>query len=249
MRNFAASSRTAPATTAFTVNLGLRWSYYDGNDSGAGQRRRRVGRGLRGLQQSFPEISRRISWNTFAPRTGVVWQADRGRQERRQGELQPLLRVDVHDRVQHINANGISHRRRRDLRVERRVRLRPAVPVLGTLEEPVRGQVQHDRSEPQGSEERRDHVRVQRELASNVSFNVDWIQRWFHDVTVDQDCYGLPCNTVASTAYTPRSRHRLRPGQPQRNGATTGDRRSTTCCRSTSARTRSSTPTAATTCR
>jgi hypothetical protein len=41
----------------------------------------------------------------------------------------------------------------------------------------------------------------QRELASNFSFNVDWIQRWFHDATVDQDCYGLPCNTVASTAY------------------------------------------------
>ena len=43
----------------------------------------------------------------------------------------------------------------------------------------------------------------QRELASNWSFNVDWIQRWFSDTTVDQNCYGLPCNTVASTAYTP----------------------------------------------
>ncbi len=43
----------------------------------------------------------------------------------------------------------------------------------------------------------------QRELAANWSFNVDWIQRWFRDATTDQDCYGLPCNTVASTVYSP----------------------------------------------
>jgi hypothetical protein len=35
----------------------------------------------------------------------------------------------------------------------------------------------------------------------NVSLSVDWIQRWFNDATIDQDCYGLPCNTTASTAY------------------------------------------------
>jgi len=44
---------------------------------------------------------------------------------------------------------------------------------------------------------------LQRELASNVSLSVDWIQRWFKDYTVDQDCYGLPCNTTATTAYAP----------------------------------------------
>src|SRR5262249_31397549 len=41
----------------------------------------------------------------------------------------------------------------------------------------------------------------QRELAPNWSFNADWIQRWFNDQTVDQNCYGVPCNTVASTVY------------------------------------------------
>ena len=43
----------------------------------------------------------------------------------------------------------------------------------------------------------------QRELANNVSLSVDWIQRWFKDATIDQDCYGLPCNTTAATAYAP----------------------------------------------
>ena len=41
----------------------------------------------------------------------------------------------------------------------------------------------------------------QRELANNWSLNVDWIQRWFNDYTIDQNCYGLPCDQTASTAY------------------------------------------------
>jgi hypothetical protein len=41
----------------------------------------------------------------------------------------------------------------------------------------------------------------QREVMSNLSFNVDWIQRWFRDQTVNQDCFGLPCDIVADTAY------------------------------------------------
>ena len=41
----------------------------------------------------------------------------------------------------------------------------------------------------------------QREVMSNVSFNIDWIQRWFRDQTVNQDCFGLPCDIVADTAY------------------------------------------------
>src|SRR5262249_9782384 len=43
----------------------------------------------------------------------------------------------------------------------------------------------------------------QRELASNWSFNADWIQRWFRDQTTDQNCYGIPCDQVASTVYQP----------------------------------------------
>src|SRR4029453_10779937 len=43
----------------------------------------------------------------------------------------------------------------------------------------------------------------QRELANNWSLNVDWIQRWFSDATTDQNCYGLPCDIVASTVYAP----------------------------------------------
>jgi len=46
-------------------------------------------------------------------------------------------------------------------------------------------------------------VAFQRELANNWSLSVDWIQRWFRDQTVNQDCFGLPCDQVASTVYAP----------------------------------------------
>src|SRR5262249_52570104 len=65
----------------------------------------------------------------------------------------------------------------------------------------------------------------QRELAANWSFNLDWIQRWFRDMTADQDCYGLPCDIVASSAYVPRTGV-LDPGPDQVRG--TGDDRTLT---------------------
>ena len=43
----------------------------------------------------------------------------------------------------------------------------------------------------------------QREVRSNLSFSVDWIQRWFNDATVNQNCFGIPCSDVPTTVYTP----------------------------------------------
>src|SRR5258708_38858155 len=65
----------------------------------------------------------------------------------------------------------------------------------------------------------------QRELANNWSLNVDWIQRWFRDATTNQNCYGLPCDQVASTVYAP-TRVVSDPGPDQIVG--TGDDRQLT---------------------
>ena len=43
----------------------------------------------------------------------------------------------------------------------------------------------------------------QREVMNNVSFNIDWIQRWFNDATVNQNCFGVACSDVPTTVYTP----------------------------------------------
>ena len=89
----------------------------------------------------------------------------------------------------------------------------------------------------------------QRELANNWSLNVDWIQRWFRDATTDQNCYGLPCNTVGGDGL--RAERASSPTSGRTTSRGTGDDRRLTfydvAAGVSSARTRSSTPTAATT--
>src|SRR5262249_4177049 len=68
MRNFAAFLQDRLTYPRFTVNLGARWSYYDGlipEQTGGGGRWFQV--------QTYPEVKPPYSWNTIAPRTGVVW--------------------------------------------------------------------------------------------------------------------------------------------------------------------------------
>ena len=68
MRNFAAFVQDRLSYQRFTVNLGLRWSYYDGKipeQTGGGGRWFPV--------TTYPEIDPGYNWNTLAPRTGIVW--------------------------------------------------------------------------------------------------------------------------------------------------------------------------------
>ena len=71
MRNFAGFVQDRATYSRVTLNLGLRWSYYDGTipaqSNGGG-----VGVGLRRLQPDVPRSEAAFAWNTFAPRTGVV---------------------------------------------------------------------------------------------------------------------------------------------------------------------------------
>ena len=109
---------------------------------------------------------------------------------------------DVHQRGLHHRREQHQHQRRRDVRVERRVPGKRQ-PVLGALKSqfvPKANAIDPNLKDPKNDEIM---FAFQRELAPNWSLNVDWIQRWFRDMTTDQDCYGLPCNTVASTVYAP----------------------------------------------
>ena len=120
---------------------------------------------------------------------------------------------------------------------------------LGTLQEPVRAR-KSNTIDPNLKDPKNDEIMFafQRELATNWSFNVDWIQRWFSDATTDQNCYGLPCNTVGVDGLRADAhRDRLRPGQHPRHGRRSHADLLRRAAGSTSARTRSSTPTAATT--
>ena len=216
MRNFAGFVQDRASYSRVTLNLGLRWSYYDGKIPAQSRRRRQV---VPGDQLSGNRSGLQLEHPRAAHRRRL--QAHRGRQERREGELQPLLRVDVHRRsTRTINPNSIQTGGIQtwsflgDLNDNGKADRNE----LGTLKSQF--VAKSNTIDPNLKDPKNDEIMFafQRELAANWSFNVDWIQRWFRDATTDQNCYGLPCNTVASTVYAPsRDGRRLRPRQHPRH--------------------------------
>jgi hypothetical protein len=154
---------------------------------------------------NYPEIDPGLQLEYLRAAHRHRREADRGRQERREGELQPLLRVDVHQRVRDINPNSIqtSGVQTWSFLGDLNNNGKADRNELGVLKSQF--VAKSNLIDPNLKDPKNDEIMFafQRELASNWSLNVDWIQRWFRDATTDQDCYGLPCNTVATTAYAP----------------------------------------------
>src|SRR5262249_8699121 len=75
MRNYALFVQDRASYSRITLNLGLRWSYYDGTipaQSSGGDKWTSAGVVCRACSVSFPEIKTPYSWKTLAPRTGIV---------------------------------------------------------------------------------------------------------------------------------------------------------------------------------
>jgi len=199
MRNFAGFIQDRATYSRVTVNLGLRWSYYDGYipaQSGGGGRWFPV--------TNYPEIHPPYHWNTFAPRTGVVVKLTEDGRNVAKASYSRYYDVMYMTEFASVNPNIIST-------------TSSQIPIVYTWKgynadgslnlggvkrrfTPSTNAIDPNLRDPKDDEI---VFAYQRELASNWSLSADWIQRWFHDQTVDQDCYGLPCNTVASTVYTP----------------------------------------------
>jgi carboxypeptidase family protein len=223
MRNYAAFVQDRVSYDRFTFNLGVRWSYYDGKvpaQSGGGGRWFPV--------TNYSEIDGPFAWNTLAPRTGVVWKVTDDGKNVVKASYSRYYDAMYTTELDTINPNIISTTN---------------IPVvytwLGDLNKdgivqdneigakksqyvPKQNTIDSNLRDPKTDEIM---FAFQREVANNVSFNIDYIQRWFKDKTIDQDCYGLPCNTTASTAYAP-TRIAADPGPDQIRG--TGDDRSLT---------------------
>jgi len=203
MRNFAAFVQDRASYSRVTVNLGLRWSYYDGKvpaQTGGGGRWFPV--------TNYPEIDPGYNWNTLAPRTGVVVKLTEDGKNVAKASYSRYYDVMYMDEFASVNPNIISTNT-------------DSIPVKYAWKGDLNGNGIVDDNElgaqtfrfipksntidPKLRDPKNDEIMLafQRELASNWSLNVDWIQRWFKDQTIDQDCFGLPCNTVASTAYAP----------------------------------------------
>jgi hypothetical protein len=201
MRNFAGFVQDRASYSRVTLNLGLRWSYYDGKipaQTGGGGRWFPV--------TNYPEIDPGYSWNTLAPRTGVVVKLTEDGKNVAKASYSRYYESMYTSEFNTINPNIIDTTN---------------IPVvyswlgdkngngivdaneLGALKSqfvPKQNTIDPNLKDPKNDEIM---FAFQRELASNWSLNVDWIQRWFRDQTVNQDCFGLPCDQVANTVYAP----------------------------------------------
>jgi hypothetical protein len=201
MRNFAAFVQDRITYNRFTLNLGVRWSYYDGKipeQQGGGGRWFPV--------TTYPEIDPGYAWNTLAPRTGLVWKMTEDGKNVAKASYSRYYEVMYVTEYSSVNQNIIST-------------ATDSIPVKyawadannnlqaedNELTQTFRFTPRSNTIDPDLRNPKTDEIMFayQRELMNNVSFNVDWIQRWFNDATVNQDCFGLPCNAAAATAYSP----------------------------------------------
>ena len=200
MNNYAAFVQDRATYNRFTFNLGLRWSYYSGNIPAQSNGGAEWGAACANCNQSFPQITPPYTWSTFAPRTGVVIKLTEDGKNVAKASYSRYYEVMYTSEYSSINGNSINTGGVATYAWNGAFQAN-GLPVLGTLKSqfvPKSNSIDPDLKDPRDDEIM---FAFQRELANNVSFNVDWIQRWFNDYTVNQDCYGLPCNTTAATAY------------------------------------------------
>jgi hypothetical protein len=203
MKNFAAFVQDRATYSRVTVNLGARFSHYDGSipeQTGGGGRWFPV--------QNFAAVDPGYAWNTIAPRTGVVIKLTEDAKNVVKASYSRYYESMYTTEFNSVNPNIIStaaasipvvYNWKGDLNGDGIVQDNE----LGTLKSkfvPKENKIDPDLRDPKNDEIM---FAFQRELASNWSLNVDWIQRWFKDQTINQDCFGLPCDQVASTVYSP----------------------------------------------
>ena len=198
MRNAAAFVQNRASYSRFTVNLGLRWSFYDGylpEQTGGG--------GRWYPQTTYPKLDAGFSWNTLAPRTSLTWKvSEDGRNVAKAsysryyevmytGEFADVINPNT------INTNGLAtYRWFGDLNGNRSVDAGEFDPVPLSTVQPRLNSIDPDLKDPRTDEFT---LGYQRELARNVAFTASWIQRWFNDTTVDIEV-GIPV-----TGYTPQT--------------------------------------------
>ncbi len=200
MRNFAAFVQDRATYSRITLNLGLRWSYYDGNIPEQSN-----GGGKWFPVTSFAAVDPGFKWSTLAPRTGIVIKLTEDGRNVAKASYSRYFESMYTTEFNSVNPNSIQTSGVQtwsylgDLNGNGK-----ADPnELGTLRSqfvPKSNSIDPNLKDPKNDEIM---FAFQRELASNWSLNVDWIQRWFTDMTADQNCYGLPCDQVASTVYAP----------------------------------------------
>jgi hypothetical protein len=195
MRNAAAFIQDRLTYPRVTVNLGLRWSYYDGSipeQTGGG--------GHWFAATTYPEIKTPYHWSTFAPRTGVVFKLTEDGRNVAKASYSRYYEVMYTGEFNTINPNFIrttgvaTYAWTGDTNRNGIVDSGEYNPTPKSVYEPAANSIDPNLRDPKNDEIM---FAYQREVTSGVSFNADWIQRWFNDQTLDIDV-GIP-----TSAYTP----------------------------------------------
>jgi hypothetical protein len=200
MRNFAGFIQDRASYQRVTLNLGLRYSYYSGTIPEQSN-----GGGKWFPVTTYPEIDPGYKWSTLAPRTGIVVKLTEDGKNVAKASYSRYYESMYTTEFSSINPNSIQTGGVQtwsflgDLNNNGKAD-RNELGVLRSQFVPRSNAIDPNLKDPKNDEIM---FAYQRELANNWSLNVDWIQRWFSDATADQNCYGLPCDTVASTVYAP----------------------------------------------
>jgi hypothetical protein len=200
MRNFAAFVQDRVSYERFTLNLGLRWSYYDGSIPA------QTGGGGRFFPEtSYPEIDPGFKWNTLAPRTGLVYKITNDGKNVAKASYSRYYETMYTSEYASVNQNSIqtggveTHVWLGDLNNNGLVEANE-IGAFKSGFTPKANKIDPNLKDPKTDEIM---FAFQRELMNNVSFSADWIQRWFNDQTIDQSCYGFDCSQTSTLAYTP----------------------------------------------
>ncbi len=195
MKNFAAFMQDRATYSRVTLNLGLRWSYYDGElpeQTGGGGRWFPVA--------TYPAVKTPYAWNTLAPRTGIIWkmtQDGRNVLKAAYSRYFETMYTQEFDAINQniINTSGVAtYQWFGDSNLNGVVDPGEYNPNPLAVFKPKSNSIDSNLRDPKNDEI---VVAFQRELAANVGFNVQYIQRWFADQTVDENI-GIPLS-----AYTP----------------------------------------------
>jgi hypothetical protein len=199
MKNFAAFAQDRLTYPRFTVNLGVRWSYY------TGELPAQTGGGGRWFPQvTYPAVNAPFAWNTLAPRTGVSWKITEDGKNVAKAAYSRYFESMYTTEMDAINQNIIrttgvaTYTWLGDKNGNGLVDPGEYNPVPKSTFTPNANSIDPNLRDPKVDEIL---FSYQREVMNNVSFSASWIQRWFNDSTIDQDRGG----TANPIAYTPKT--------------------------------------------
>ena len=168
---------------------------------------------------SYPEIDPGYSWNTLAPRTGVVFKlTEDGKNVAKASYSRYYESMIPRASATASTANSHpDHAACDDLRRALGDAATATATATATSSATLKSQfvAKSNAIDPNLKDPKNDEIMFafQRELASNWSLNVDWIQRWFNDARRStRTATACPATRRRSTAYAPDARRAPIPG-------------------------------------